>query len=112
MYQEFLFKYVPFNAPSLNHSHTLQIKRQKCFEKGEIWFPQATKLNDPFECNPHLLFDFNEIELEKVVNSLTNGELKVFESKIGISKKEELLTLLKTPNVMNYAGFDERRNSK
>lgn len=101
-----LYKYIAFNAPSLNGSGAIQNKRQSCFENGEIWYPQANKLNDPFDCNPDFQLPVNDEEkLEKTVNSLSKNELKFVEGKIGISTKEELLVLLKTPNVMNTAGL-------
>ncbi len=103
-----LYKYIPFKAPSLSESSPLQAKRQTCFEKGEIWYPQASKLNDPFDCNPNLqLANSSEEELKSVVDSLTNSELKIVEGKTGISSKEELLNRLKTPNVMKLSSFPE-----
>lgn len=112
MNQLSLYKYIHFNAPSLNGSDAIQNKfnkRQSCFENGEIWYPQANKLNDPFDCNPDFQLSVNDEEkLEEVVNSLSKNELNFIEGEIGISNKEELLTLLKTPNVMNVAGSAER----
>lgn len=101
-----LYKYIPFQAPSLSDPGSLQAKRQSCFENGEIWYPQASKLNDPFECNPDFEFPVSDEEkLEEVVNSLTEYELKIIESKTGISSKEALLKVLKTPDAMNLSRF-------
>lgn len=44
-----LYKYVPFNALLLGRDE-IQEKRQRCFERGEIWYPKPGKLNDPYEC--------------------------------------------------------------
>lgn len=106
MNQLSLYKYIPFEAPSLPESSALQAKRQTCFENGEIWYSQANKLNDPFDCNPRLQLPIsNEEQLEKIVNSLTSYELKIVNGKTGISTKEDLLILLKTPNVMKLPGL-------
>lgn len=99
-----LYKYIPFQAPSLPDSDSLQAKRQSCFENGEIWYPQANKLNDPFECNPDFELPVSDEEkLDEVVNTLTEYELKIIESKTGITSKEALLKVLKTPNAMNLS---------
>lgn len=84
----------------------MQCKRQSCFENGEIWYPQADKLNDPYECNPDFeLLTNDEGELELAVNSLTSNELNSIKKRVSISGKEELLELLKTPNVLNLGSF-------
>lgn len=106
MNQAPLYKYIPFQAPSLPNSDPLQALRQSCFENGEIWYPQANKLNDPFDCNPD--FDLpasDEEKLKEVVNSLTDFELKIIESKTGIASKSNLLNILKTPDVMKLNKF-------
>lgn len=101
-----LYKYVPFQAPSLPDSDSLQSKRRSCFENGEIWYPQANKLNDPFECNPDFELPVSDEEkLEEVVNSLTQYELRIIESRIGDTSKKALLQVLKTPDAMNLKRF-------
>lgn len=105
-----LYKYIPFKAPSLPDPDHLQAQRQSCFENGEIWYPQANKLNDPFDCNPD--FDLpvsDEEKLEKVLNSLTNSELKIIESKTGIASKKDLLNVLKTPDAMKLSRFTSEK---
>lgn len=106
MEQSPLYKYIPFQAPALPDSDSLQQKRQSCFENGEIWYPQANKLNDPFECNPDFELHVSDgKKLEAVVNSLTESELRIIESKTGISSKESLMKVLKTPDVMKLKKF-------
>ncbi len=106
MEQAPLYKYIPFKAPSLPDSGALQLKRQSCFENGEIWYSQANNLNDPFECNPDFELPVSdEKKMEEVVNSLTKFELKIIESKTGINGKKSLLKHLKTPNAMNLKRF-------
>jgi len=106
MDQSALYKYIPFLAPSLPDSGSLQSKRQSCFENGEIWYPQANKLNDPFDCKPNFVLPFSDEEkLEDVVNSLSKYELKVIELRTGIPSKKTLLEVLKTPDAMNLKRF-------
>ena len=94
-----LFKYIPFEAPLLPEYSPLQANRQTCFENGEIWYPQANRLNDPFDCNPDLQLPvYSEKKLETLINSLTSYELNIVEGKTGISTKKDLLTILMTPN--------------
>lgn len=108
MYQESLYKYIPFNAP-LNDSDTIQNNRQSCFEKGEVWFPKPSKLNDPFECSPYFKnFEYDDQDIEEAVSSLSNGELKAIGSMTGIGHKKELLSLLKTPNAFDFTGFSKK----
>lgn len=105
MEQPSLYKYIPFQAPALPDSGTLQQKRQTCFENGEIWYPQANKLNDPFDSNPDFELPVSdEQKMEAVVNSLTELELKIIEEKTGIPSKEALLKVLKTPDAMKLKG--------
>ena len=112
MNQLTLCKYIPFNAPLLTDSEDLQSKRQTCFENGEVWYPQANKLNDPFDCMPDFqLPGNNEEELEGVVDSLASYELKIVEGKTGISTKEELLILLKSANAMKLLILPERKTA-
>ena len=106
MNQAPLYKYISLQAPSLPDSDPPQAQRQFCFENGEIWYSQANKLNDPFDCNPD--FDLpvsDEKKLEEVVNSLTDFELKIIESKTGISSKKNLLNVLKTSDAMKLSRF-------
>lgn len=106
MDQSSLYKYISFQAPSLPDSGPIQAKRQSCFENGEIWYPQANKLNDPFECNPDFVLPVSDKEkMEEVVNSLTDYEIKIIELKTGISSKKALLKVLTTPYAMNFSRF-------
>lgn len=106
MHQLSLYKYIPFEAPLLTQPNSLQQKRHTCFENGEIWYSQATKLNDPFDCKPRLHLPVcSEEQLEELVNSLSSDELRIVEEKTGLSTKEDLLILLKTPNVMKLPDF-------
>lgn len=106
MDQDPLYKYIPFQAPSLPCSDHLQTKRQAGFENGEIWYPQAKTLNDPFECNPDFELPVSDDEkLEEVLNSLTKSELEIIESKTGIPSKQALLKVLKTPDAMNLSNL-------
>ncbi|BBO71383.1 hypothetical protein DSCA_53130 [Desulfosarcina alkanivorans] len=107
MYQRTLFKYIPFNSPELGDSSSVQGKRKNDFEKGEIWYPRADKLNDPFECSPYFQnFDYNEEQIEEAVESLSDSELNSIESVIGKYKKNDLIKILKTPNVFNHNSFE------
>ena len=106
MDQSSLYKYLPFNAPSVNDPDNIQKKRQSCFENGEIWYPQANKLNDPFDCNPDFQITvYDEAELEKIVNSLSIKELNFVEAKIGLSSREQILSFLRIPYSLNAGGL-------
>jgi hypothetical protein len=102
VHQKTLFKYIPFNAPEPDDNSSVQKKRQNTFEKGEIWYPRADKLNDPFECSPYFqIFDYSEQQIEEAVESLSDAELQSIESIIGKYKKDDL-----KPNVINYNKFE------
>ncbi|MBU2590791.1 MAG: DUF2971 domain-containing protein [Nitrospinae bacterium] len=92
MSQKHLYKYIPFEALSCSE---LQNERQSAFERGEIWYPKANELNDPFDCSPNFKhFDFSDKGKERLLNSLAEDELNF----IGISK-EELLSEFKKANI-------------
>jgi len=98
MNPESLFKYVPFCAPKVAVDSDLQKKRVKGFEKGEIWYPKANTLNDPYECYPD--FDTRDEDIDQIVESLTPEEFIFIKEKNQIESKEKLIKALKTPNAI------------
>lgn len=93
-----LFKYIPFCAPEEATDCKLQKKRIKGFENGEIWYPKASNLNDPYECYPD--FVLREEDVEQIVESLTEEEFIFIKEKNSIETKEKLIRALKTPNLI------------
>lgn len=93
-----LYKYIPFCAPKIALDKKLQRRRIKCFENGEIWYPKASKLNDPYECSPDFILVADDIDL--IVDSLTEEEFIFIKDRNGVSTKENLIRVLKTPNVI------------
>lgn len=94
-----LYKYVPFQDPSLPGADPLQIERKTCFENGEIWYPQAKDLNDPYECTPSFEFSgYGDKELDAVVKSLTDPELNIIAAKTGLVTKKDIIRILNTPD--------------
>jgi len=103
---------MPFCAPELltnDNDKLLQEKRIKCFEHGEIWYPKASDLNDPYECSPNIETSIEDIDV--IVESLTPEEFLFIEEAGGSLSKENLKYVLKNPNttkfntlVKNYLG--------
>lgn len=90
-----LFKYIPLCAPSYSIDPGLQELRLEGFEKGKIWYPKASKLNDPFECYPD--FELKEEDIDQIVESLTPEEFIFIKEKNQIETKQKLIRALKTP---------------
>lgn len=90
-----LFKYVPFCAPEVAIDPKIQQLRVEGFENGEIWYPKASNLNDPFECYPD--FELIEEDIEKIVESLTPEEFIFIKEKNQIESKLKLIKALKKP---------------
>ncbi len=106
MYLSSLYKYIPFEAPTVGANGEIELKRQKCFENGEIWYPRAGNLNDPYDCYPQFLLPVNEIE--NIVHSLTEEEFIFIKDKNGVSTKEKLIEILKTPYGSNLSFMTPR----
>lgn len=80
-----LFKYIPFCAPDVSIDRNLQELRAKGFENGEIWYPKASNLNDPYECYPD--FELIEEDIENIVDSLAPEEFFFIKEKNQIDSK-------------------------
>lgn len=100
MYLSSLYKYIPFEAPTVRANDEIELKRQRCFENGEIWYSRAGNLNDPYDCYPQFLLPVDEIE--NIVHSLTEEEFIFIKDKNGVSTKEKLIEVLKTPYIATY----------
>ncbi len=101
-----LFKYIPFCDPKISNDKKLQELRVKGFENGEIWYPKASNLNDPFECYPD--FKLKEEDIDQIVESLTPEEFIFIKEKNQIESKQKLIRALKEPrniNIPSIAGL-------
>lgn len=90
-----LFKYIPFCDPTIDIDTKLQDLRVKGFENGEIWYPKASNLNDPFECSPD--FELKEEDIDQIVESLTPEEFIFIKEKNKIESKKILIKALREP---------------
>jgi len=98
-----LFKYISFCAPEVVSAENMQEKylqemRVKGFENGEIWYPKASNLNDPYECYPD--FVLNEEDIEQIVDSLTPEEFIFIKRKSKVDSKKKILKAWKTPDLI------------
>jgi hypothetical protein len=91
-----LFKYIPFCAPEVANDPDLQQMRLDGFSNGEIWYPKASNLNDPFECYPD--FELKEEDIDEIVESLTPEEFIFIKKKNQIESKQKLIKALKQPS--------------